>query len=672
MKLAWGKRRVACAGAVFLQALLIPAVCAQDAGETIIRSESRLVLVDAVAVDKRGHFARDLAAKNFRVWEDGKEQKVTSFSLESAGVSPDRSNKHYIVMYFDTATAGQAGELVLRQEASRFVDGFASPDRYMAVITYAFDGGLRIPQNFTTDPARVKLALSRIQGTSAGTPTTTTVVQPVRGGRGAPPPQPVTSTDTSVTHEYLASLRTLAKSLASVKGRKALVLFSVGAQMDSDTTADALLTMEALNRANVAVYAVGSGATAATSDQSSISTPSSSASRTGTHTTTAPAGTDLTTSNQSLGHALAEGTGGLTFINTNGLAEDLGKVAQEQDQYYLLGYTPAAESAEGSCHELKVKLDRADLEVRARKGYCTSKPADPLGGKPTGANLEAKAAGNAATNIAARMQLPWFYAAPNVARVNLAMDLSTKAVKFQKDKGRFHGQFEMAGVAFKPDGSVAARVSDAVKLDFDTQQQVDAFLKAPYHYENQFEIAPGQYTFRMAVSSSEQGFGKAEAPLAIEPWNGQTLGASGLALSHDAHPAADLAAGLDVSLLEGQRPLVAKGTEVTPTGTNTFRAGENAVFFFEAYEPLLESLKAGAELPLIGVRVRVLERSGGRQVEDSGVKTANSFMRPGNAVIPVMSALPLGKLETGSYRLEVSVMRVTGDKLVRTADFDVQ
>ena len=39
-------------------------------------------------------------------------------------------------------------------------------------------------------------------------------------------------------------------------------------------------------------------------------------------------------------------------------------------------------------------------------------------------------------------------------------------------------------------------------LDFDNQQQADAFLRAPYHYENQLEVAPGQYNLRMASCRS--------------------------------------------------------------------------------------------------------------------------------------------------------------------------
>ncbi len=113
---------------------------------------------------------------------------------------------------------------------------------------------------------------------------------------------------------------------------------------------------------------------------------------------------------------------------------------------------------------------------------------------------------------------------------------------------------------------------------------MDAFLAAPYHYENEFNLAPGQYKFRMAfgAGAGDAEFGKVEMPLSIDPWDGQTLGASAIALSHDAHPAADLTAGLDAALLEGQQALIAKGTEVIPTGDDVFHTGEQGAFYLEA------------------------------------------------------------------------------------------
>ena len=61
---------------------------ATPADQTVIRTETRVVLVDAVVTDKKGNYVRDLTAKDFRVWEDNKEQPVTSFSFEADAASP--------------------------------------------------------------------------------------------------------------------------------------------------------------------------------------------------------------------------------------------------------------------------------------------------------------------------------------------------------------------------------------------------------------------------------------------------------------------------------------------------------------------------------------------------------------------------------------------------------
>ena len=451
---------------------------AQESAGPIIRSETRTVLVDAVTVDKKGKFATDLAPKDFRVWEDGKEQKITGFSLESSGVSPDRSSRHYIAMFFDTSTAAQSSQVMVRQQALRFVDGFASPDRYMAVINYDFSSGVRIPQNFTTDRDSLKKALSAVPATSPFTPNTATAAPTARGGRGG---GAIAATgDTFAYRDMLQSLRSVVASLANIRGRKALILFSGGLPLTGDLASELDATIAACNKANVAIYTVGSApGPTGNSGPAGIDAPQPPAGR-GARNLQLPELSVDTLNSQSTPSVLSDGTGGLTFRTTNDLAASLGKVAQEQDQYYLLSYTPTVESAEGSCHELKVKVDRSDLEVRARKGYCTSKPADLLSGKPAGTALEARAASAAPGNITANMQLPWFYSAPNVARVNVAMEITPSAMKFQKEKGgKLHGEFNLAGVAYKADGTAAARVSDVVKFDFDTQQQVDAFLEAP-------------------------------------------------------------------------------------------------------------------------------------------------------------------------------------------------
>src|SRR5260370_8516077 len=76
----------------------------------VIHVETREVLVDAVVTDKKGNYIRDLAQKDFKAWEDGKEQSITSFSFEESTGSPNNSTPHYIVLFFANSTMNPADQ----------------------------------------------------------------------------------------------------------------------------------------------------------------------------------------------------------------------------------------------------------------------------------------------------------------------------------------------------------------------------------------------------------------------------------------------------------------------------------------------------------------------------------------------------------------------------------
>lgn len=621
-----------------LTALLIAATLhAQNAGP-LIRTESRTVLVDAVA-ETKGHFAQGLTAKDFHIWEDGKEQKISGFSLESSSVSTDRPGKHYIVFVFDTSAFPRTAELAAHQQALRFLQGFATSDRYMAVVNHDYSG-TRVLQNFTVDREKLKNVLSMM-------PARTSMLNP--------------SQDTPSYRAMLEGLNTLAASLANVRGRKALIFFTASMPPNPDLEADVNATIAAFNKANVALYTV------APNVQSPVDSSCNGV--------CAPRGypqgpynaPTLLSGPTSVLPPFSENTGGLAFVMNDNLAASLGRVAQEQDWYYLLTYTPAVDSPEGSCHNLRVKVDRDDVDVRARKAYCTTTPSALSGIKAQKTNVESRAG---APVIAAKMRLPWFYSSPGTARVHLAMDIDPASIKFKSEKGKLHAKLTFAGAALLPDNSVAARINDAVTLQFDSQQQVDTFLKIPYHYENQFQMAPGKYRFTMAFSSDNGALGKLESPLDIPAWDGNSLGFSAPALSNTAHRAQDLTDSLDSSLLEGARPLVANNTEVIPAGDAVFHPGGTAIVYFEAYEPLLMSAKPNA-LPQVGVRVRVLDPNG-NQKSDTGVQVLAHFMHPGNPVIPIVTSIPIAGLAPGKYTLELAALRPGGQPIIRTVDFEIR
>src|SRR5512144_1603551 len=70
----------------------------------VIKSESQLVLVDVIVTDKKGRHLSDLESKDFRIYEDDKEQAISSFSrmTESPGAEA-AANRRYILLFFDNS-----------------------------------------------------------------------------------------------------------------------------------------------------------------------------------------------------------------------------------------------------------------------------------------------------------------------------------------------------------------------------------------------------------------------------------------------------------------------------------------------------------------------------------------------------------------------------------------
>src|ERR1700740_1485970 len=55
----------------------------------VIKAQANLVIVDVIATDKKGNYIHDLEAKDFHVYEDGNEQKITSFFRTSDAKGPN-------------------------------------------------------------------------------------------------------------------------------------------------------------------------------------------------------------------------------------------------------------------------------------------------------------------------------------------------------------------------------------------------------------------------------------------------------------------------------------------------------------------------------------------------------------------------------------------------------
>ncbi len=628
-------------------ALVCLAACAAFAQQgAVIRTETRVVLVDTIVTSKDGAYVRGLAPKDFRLFEDNRERTILSVSVEKGAAT---SRPHSVVVFF--APMGPAERALARLAVSGFIDANVGDNRRIAVVSY--NGGLQVNQNFTDDAGRLKTAVS------VATSTTGT-----------------TSSDNAAAFETVRGLGSLARSLGVLEGRKTVVFVNAGVAQSSAQRAELTSVIEACNKSDVAVYPIDvrplqvNLAQDKFNDESGDTGDTSTLGRRGRGGPTRKPDPDAALSdpgatNQQALYRLATGTGGFVVPNAGELLRGLQKVGEEQAEYYVLSFTPAEaanETKAGACHTLRVKVDRGGTAVRARSDYCESKSQDLLAGTIAGQDLERRAA-NAAegSTLGAAMQLAYFYVSPGsssaagVARVNLAMEIPAEAVKIQLQRGKqakTRPELDFLGIATNAEGDVGARFSDAVKLDTETPDAENR--RKPLHYEKEFKLAPGQYKFTMAFSSGSESFGRLEAPLTVEPWQPGELGLSAIVLSRQTHPAAEL--GLDIAALTDSRtPLISNDVQIVPSGSNRFRKSEPGFAYFEIY---------GRDPAAVHVEMSVVQKG----------QTGRAALFSGTMPLKGTTAatkLPTGTLDAGSYTLEVSATDAGGRRVTRAADFEI-
>ena len=371
--------------------------------------------------------------------------------------------------------------------------------------------------------------------------------------------------------------------------------------------------------------------------------------------------------NQAVLYQLAEGTGGFPIYNSNDLLGGLSKIAQEQEEYYLIGYVPP-DSSTTTCHTLKVKTDRGGATVRSRTGYCNAKPRDLLVGKPIEKDLEAHVNEAASPSSSGSLEAPFVYTSPNTASVNVAVEIPASVIEFSKDKGKYHADVNVLGIAYRSDGTVGARFSDEVRLEFE-KDDWKKFLEKPMLYGNQFQVASGQYQLSVVFSSGGQHFGKFDVPLVIDPYDGKTFTMSAIMLSDEVKPAAGLGGALEADLLSDRTPLIVQNLEIVPSGSNHFKRTEKVAVYAQIYDPELVSQSS----PAVRLGYSIVDLKTGQGVLGGRDIDLSPFINKGNPVLPIGLQLPVDHLEPGSYRLDIEAANDTGQHTkIRSVKFDTE
>lgn len=391
------------------------------------------------------------------------------------------------------------------------------------------------------------------------------------------------------------------------------------------------------------------------------------------------------------------------------------------EEFYGLAYVPTDSSP--GCHRIKMTVDVRGTRIFAPRQYCTGQtPSDPLNGTKDGEQLETDLTSDRKAKLPLALQAGFVYAGAGVARVDVTLKFPWNHLNHHWNISNWTlwARVGVLGTVYANDGAPVACFSDLLYppywptfirglATFAHNQEI-ALLGAeespngsapvvdvprmlsrhdpawlPTRYETQLDLPPGSYTLKVVLSDQEK-FGRAEAPLVIDKYDGKGLALSSVMLCKRFRPAkvAELEAKAE-NFAPQYVPLVSGGLRFTPTADTSFRKDdptftydparlhkdEPMMAYFEIYEPLASGQPAGP----VEAQARVVGAKNGKVVKlfPAVHVTEKPQARNGFWAVPVALKIPYEQFPKAAYRLEVHAIDSTGATTTwRAADFTVE
>src|SRR6266478_2701216 len=327
-----------------------------------------LVTTPVTVRDSNGSMVPDLEVKDFRVTDNGVQQKISHFDLGGDPIS--------LVILMETSSRIEPLLPQLRKSGILFTQTVMGPSGEAAVV--GFNDGVDKLQDFTTSADQIEKTVTRLQAGTSGSKLYDAMAVGVEMLTGRPQATP-----------------------EKPGHRRVLLILSEATDVGSEAKLGEVLRQAQL--ANVTIYSAGLSTTAAELRQKPQDTrirstppgtfplpPQPGVPQTPTSEENRYGNIDLLAlavwavqhiHDQVKDHALevaATATGGahLSTFKDRSIEKAIDEIGGELHSQYTLSYTPTGSDAPGY-HEIKVTLVQArnrDLRVRARPGYYLAPP----------------------------------------------------------------------------------------------------------------------------------------------------------------------------------------------------------------------------------------------------------------------------------------------------------
>ena len=484
--------------------------------DEVLRTNTRLVVVDVVATDSKGQPVPDLKASDFTILEDGKPQKISGFNFEHLAGAPAQvvqinlppsvvtnlpkfqSNSLNVIL-LDTGNGDFTEQIYARDQLLKFLNG-AALDRPVAI--YAMQGQLKLLHDFTTDNKSLSASVAKYRP-----PAKNNSSESAESRASAFATRGDYHTSERDIENTLNQLNVLAKILAGYPGRKNLIwlsesfplvlfpesaTFPIGLKTQDMTSGASTMQRlqtsspfktyaelikkisDALMSAQVAVYPVDSGAV----------------------------GKDDHLASQHTMDNMAESTGGKSFKNSNDLVLGLRSGIEDGSTYYTLTYYPENKNWDGLFRRIQIKTERGNVNLRYREGYYAVDP-EKLHKEDSDAvaenfsrllDLEAPAA----TQVVFQAQVLPPSEKNRKVVVNFHIDPRTLAFE-KKDGGVEFAKLSCTVWAYGKDKSKPAMFSGTVNANLNAKDYQQMMQQRFLPCDQQLDLKPGTYALRMGV-----------------------------------------------------------------------------------------------------------------------------------------------------------------------------
>jgi VWFA-related protein len=200
---------------------------------------------------------------------------------------------------------------------------------------------------------------------------------------------------------------------------------------------------------------------------------------------------------------LADGTGGTFFQNNNDLDEGLRRVSAAPEYYYVLGFTPQNLKLDGNFHGLKVTVKSPEkLTIQSRRGYFAPKHvADPA--------QEAKEEIDDALfsqeelhDLPVGLHTQFFKSSEADAKLTVLAHVDVKQLRFRKAEGRNWNDLTVVSALFDRNGVFLQGSEKTLQMRL-KDETLQNKLGSGITMRASFDVKPGSYLVRLVVRDSE-------------------------------------------------------------------------------------------------------------------------------------------------------------------------